>query len=336
MGTSPYGPRRRAGIIVASVLLALFLALALGACGVAGFVGDGGAVSATEANETTDTTTTVPTEPSNDTRTSESGGPDATEPAGLTTTTTSGSPATTTAGEETMEVNVYYVRDEKMAAVRRVIPKTEGVGEAAMRELMDAPMGPESAAGMVTAIPESTRLLGLDIKNGIATVDLSKEYGSGGGSLSMMLRLAQVVFTLTQFPTVQGVNFMLDGKPIDVLGGEGIIIDHPMTRADYEDMSPAILVESPTFWEIVGSPVRITGSANTFEATFRVNVVDREGLIIADQVVMATSGSGTRGTFDVTVDYPAGHAGHGTLIVFENSAKDGSPIHVVEIPLMLE
>ena len=70
----------------------------------------------------------------------------------------------------------------------------------------------------------------------------------------MLMRLAQVVFTLTQFPTVDGVNFKLDGKAIDVLGGEGIIIDHPMSRADYEDMSPAILVESPTVGNSVSSP----------------------------------------------------------------------------------
>ena len=42
-----------------------------------------------------------------------------------------------------------------------------------------------------------------------------------------------------------------------------------------------------------------------------------------------------RGTFDVTVKYPSGHAGIGSLIVFESSAKDGSQINVVEIPIRL-
>ena len=121
----------------------------------------------------------------------------------------------------------------------------------------------------------------------------------------MFMRLAQVVFTLTQFPTVEGVEFKLDGKPIDVLGGEGIIIDHPMTRADYEDLSPAILVESPTLGDTVSSPVRVTGTANVFEAVFRINIVDWDGLIIADQRVQATSGTGTRGTFDVTISTPS-------------------------------
>jgi len=325
MTTSPAGPPRRACTIVVAVLLVLGLALLVAACGVAGAVGDGGAVGTTASSDTT------ATEPAGqDSTTTE-------QRATTTSTSISGSDSVTpTTGGQEMTVNVYFARDEKMSAAGRVIPQTQGVGATSMRALLAGPTDQERSAGMTSAIPEGTTLLGLDIKNGIATVDLSKEYASGGGSLSMMMRLAQVVFTLTQFPSVQGVSFMLDGKPIDVLGGEGIIIDHPMTRADYEDMSPAILVESPTLGATVSSPVRVTGTANVFEAVFRINIVDGDGLIIADERVQASSGTGTRGIFDVTVKYPSGHAGQGSLIVFENSAKDGSPINVVEIPIVLK
>jgi len=205
-----------------------------------------------------------------------------------------------------------------------------------MRALLAGPTDAETEAGMFSSIPEGTTFLGLAINDGVATVDLSKEYSSGGGSLSMMMRLAEVVFTLTQFPTVDGVEFKLDGEPIDVLGGEGIIIDHPMTRADYEDMSPAILVESPALGDTVTSPVRVTGTANVFEAVFSINIVDWDGLIIADEVVTATSGTGTRGTFDVTVPFELTKAGPGAIIVFAESPKDGSQINVVEIPVELE
>ncbi len=339
MSASPDSPRCRALGTVVGAVLVLSLALLTAACGVGGAVGDGGVVDTTGSSLTT---VTEPTQSSDDTTTTEPTGTDgsgsttSTSPASTSTSQGSGSVTPTTATKDTMTVNVYFARDEKVAAAGRVIPKTQSVGAAAMQALLDGPTGTEHAAGMSTTIPEGTTLLGLDIKNGVATVDLSKEYASGGGSLSMMLRLAQVVFTLTQFPSVTGVNFMLDGKPIDVLGGEGIIIDHPMTRADYEDMSPAILVESPTLGATVSSPVRITGTANVFEAVFRINIVDWDGLIIADERVQASSGTGTRGTFDVTVKYPSGHAGRGSLIVFEPSAKDGSPINVVEIPLVLK
>jgi germination protein M len=166
-------------------------------------------------------------------------------------------------------------------------------------------------------------------------VNLSKEYESGGGSLSMFTRIAQVVFTLTQFESVDGVRIKLDGKLVETLGGEGIIIDEPLDRADYEDMSPAILVESPTVGASAGSPMRITGTANVFEAVFKVNIVNWDGLIIAEKIVHATSGTGTRGTFDVTVPFSVDKSGLGALIVFSESPKDGSQINVVEIPLHL-
>ena len=52
----------------------------------------------------------------------------------------------------------------------------------------------------------------------------------------MQMRLAQVVYTLTQFPTVSAVRFSLDGAPVDVFSSEGIVLDHPVGRTDYEDL----------------------------------------------------------------------------------------------------
>ncbi len=317
------GSRRRAIPLILIVgLLVLVLAgvaAAGGACGYGDDMGDGGTASTVEGSPTS---VTEPSEESTTTTTS--------------TTAPTGSTTSTTTAEETMVVNVYYSRDEMICAAARVIPKTQQVGAAAMEALLKGPTVVEEEAGMVTNIPAGTTFLGLTIDDGVASVDLSKEYASGGGTLSMMMRLAEVVFTLTQFPTIDGVDFELDGEPIDVLGGEGLILDHPMSRADYEDLSPAILVEFPTVGNKVSSPLRVRGTANVFEAVFRISLVDWDGLIIADEVVTASSGTGTRGTFDVTIPFAVGSAGRGALIVFAESPKDGSPTDVIEIPLQLE
>ncbi len=314
--------RRMVPFVLVFGILVLVLTgatVAVGACGYGGEVGDGGTVSTTEGPQTT---VTVPPEESTTTTTS--------------TTAPTGSTTSTTAAEDTMIVNAYYSRDEMMSAAARVIPKTQQVGAAAMKALLEGPTDVEEEAGMVTNIPAGTTFLGLSIDNGVATVDLSKEYASGGGSLSMMMRLAEVVFTLTQFPTVEGVNFKLDGEPIDVLGGEGLILDHPMSRADYEDLSPAILVESPTLGQTVSSPMLINGTANVFEGVFRARIVDSDGLVIQEGLVTATSGTGTRGTFALALPFEIDEPGPGSLIVFAESPKDGSPIDVIEIPLQLE
>jgi germination protein M len=302
--------RTRTWLLVVGAAALVLAAVSLAGCQVPSVVGDAGTLAGLEG-----ATTTIP-------------GPTTTVPEQL-------EPTTTTLGAGTSTVRVYFSRDEKMAAATRVVPKTLQLGAASVKALLEGPTAEEKDVGMVTCIPEGTTFLGLDIKNGVATVNLSQEYDSGGGSLSMFTRLAQVVFTLTQFPSIDGVRFKLDGKLIDTLGGEGIIIDEPLNRADYEEMSPAILVESPTVGANVASPMRITGTANVFEAVFKVEITNWDGLIIAQKTVQATSGTGTRGTFDVKVPFSVQQSGLGSLIVFSESAKDGSRINIVEIPLHL-
>lgn len=254
------------------------------------------------------------------------------------------SPTTGTAGAQppppasTISLAVYFLRGEWLGTAHRTVPMPPGkaVGAAAMRELLAGPNEAEAAAGLTTSIPAGTALRGLAIDAaGVATVDLTRPFVSGGGSLSMAARLAQVVYTLTQFPSVANVRFRLEGEPITVFGGEGLVLDHPVDRGDYEALTPFIFVESPAVGDAVSSPLRVRGTANTFEATFALELRDGAGRVLAERVVTATSGTGTRGTFDVTVPFAMDLPSALTLIVFERSAKDGRPIHLVPIPLHL-
>ena len=202
---------------------------------------------------------------------------------------------------------------------------------------MDALLaGPSSKdAGLTTAIPAGTKLRKVTIAGGTATVDLSTTFGTGGGSTSMQQRVAQVVFTLTQFPSVQRVSFEMAGTPVTALGGEGLMIGTPQTRTAWESMSPAILVEHPLPGDRITSPFTISGTANTFEATFQVTLTDVAGVTRYEHYVTATSGTGTRGTFSQTITFQGAPTDAGTLQVYEASAKDGSHINIVNIPVVL-
>jgi germination protein M len=113
-------------------------------------------------------------------------------------------------------------------------------------------------------------------------------------------------------------------------------VTQTLRRSDFERFTPAILVESPLAYDEVASPLRVTGTANTFEATFAYELTDTDGRIVDANFVTATSGTGTRGTFDFTTGpFTVPFDGFGALIVFENSAKDGSRINLVEIPLRM-
>ena len=71
-------------------------------------------------------------------------------------------------------------------------------------------------------------------------------FESGGGSTSMFVRLGQVIFTLTQFPAVESVRFSIEGRPVSVFSGEGIVIDHPQARADAAAEKAVMNARAPT------------------------------------------------------------------------------------------
>ena len=243
----------------------------------------------------------------------------------------------TTGGSDSVSYQVWFHRGEQLFVVRRTEKALPRVGSAAVQALLAGPSQSEQSAGVDTQIPGGTKLLALRIDKGIATVDLTSEYQAGGGSASMTMRLAQVVCTLDQFPTVKGVLFKLDGQSVDVLGGEGIVIGHPLRCANYDDLLPAILVESPGIGQVIENPVTVSGTANVFEANVTVDIVDSGGRVVGTAFTTATCGTGCRGTFSVTIPYQVGAAQQGTIVVHDDDAAgSGHPPHEVHIPVILE
>jgi spore germination protein GerM len=242
----------------------------------------------------------------------------------------------TTPSSEKVTYQVWFANADGLFVTYRTEPATPRVGTAALESLLEGPDSFEEDYGLDTAIPEGTQLLGLAIDGSIARVDLTSEFESGGGSLSMQTRLAQIVYTITQFPTVKGVVFSLDGEPIDVLGGEGVIIDHPLTRRDYADLLPPILVTGPALTASVESPVLIRGSANVFEANVGIQVLDENGEVIEETFTTATCGTGCRGTYRTRVRFEVDHAQQGTIVVHDDDAAGtGTFPNEVRIPVRL-
>jgi hypothetical protein len=240
------------------------------------------------------------------------------------------------ATKATVTYQVWFTEGDSLYVVSRTEKATRRVGTAALEALLDGPDSFEAKSGVGTAVPQGSQLLGLTIDNGIASVDLTSEFESGGGSFSMFMRLAQVVCTLDQFPTVKGVLFKLDGEPVDVFSGEGLILDHPVGCGDYEDFMPVILVTSPTAGTRIGNPVTIQGNANVFEANVTVRILDENDDEIARTFTTATCGSGCRGDFSVVVKYDVDREQPGTILVHDDDAAGtGTPPHQVRIPVIL-
>ena len=238
-------------------------------------------------------------------------------------------------------VRAYFILDGPPGSKGLVpylftVPKTEAIATAAMNALLaGSAVQRDGFQPISSAIPPGTKLLGLTIANGVATVDLSGEFAAGGGSSSSQFRLAQVVYTLTQFPSVDTVLFKVDGSVVTVFGSEGIVLDGPVGRSRFYDQLPTIFVDRPASGAALGNPGRVAGSAQgLFEATFRITLLDGAGKTVADQQAMAACFCES-GTFDVTVAYTVPKAQWGTLRVWDGSAKDGTPENVREYPVWL-
>jgi sporulation and spore germination protein/immunoglobulin-like protein involved in spore germination len=263
---------------------------------------------------------------------------------------------TPTPAPSTMIVRAYFllqdpfnggevVNEPALVPVLRTVPKSPATATAAMKSLLAGPSAKERAAmpKIVTLIPAGSKLLGIEISGGLATVDLSAEFASlsaddatDGGVFSLRGRLAQVVYTLSQFTTVDRVAFKLEGKPVKVFTSEEVVLDKPVTRATYRDhYLPLIFVDRPAWGAALPNPGRVTGLANVFEAQFRIALLDRNDKVLVDVPAVATCGTGCWGRFDVTLSYDVSSAQWGTLRVWDISESSGRPVAVREYPVYL-
>jgi hypothetical protein len=240
-------------------------------------------------------------------------------------------PATLPAEEA--NVALYFVRAEHLTVVGRNVSSWDGVP--VMDALLAGPTAAEAASGVTSMIPAGTKVLGVDVQGSEATVDLDPKFESGGGTLSMNLRVAEVVYTLTQLPDVDSVRFRIDGEPRDMIGGEGIMVDG-VGRTDFADNAlPGILLEAPFDGSPLARPISIGGMTNTFEATVNYQVLTPDGTVIVEGFTTATCGTGCWGNFFQELPpLPAGTTGPVILRVFDYSEADGTTmLDVTEITL---
>jgi spore germination protein GerM len=155
-------------------------------------------------------------------------------PFGLLRTAPPGTPAPAPRGPVT---DVYFVQGERLVtAARRVVG--ENIPAEAVRLLLAGPTTTEAARGLTSDVPAQTRLISLDLSGPVATVDLSSEFGTVGGS-DQVLAVAQIVYTLTASRYIDAVRFAINGKPTEVPDGSGSLAGTPRTRRDYPRLASA-------------------------------------------------------------------------------------------------
>lgn len=213
-------------------------------------------------------------------------------------------PATVPTVPAAADLGVYFLQGGEL--VRVAVPDPVGGEDAARRALEALLAGPP--AGYETAVVPGTTLESFAVADTIATIKLS-------GRTPVDRGLEQIVATLTDFDDVNWVRF----------GVEEGLVDRTIASGAVDAAPPIELVRA----ESKGQTITFAGTADVFEANVQLRVMqgDKE---LATTFVTATCGTGCRGSFDGTIDVPAGTAPEDVrLEAFTTSAEDGSIQNVV-------
>ncbi|HYH01484.1 MAG TPA: GerMN domain-containing protein, partial [Bacillota bacterium] len=80
--------------------------------------------------------------------------------------------------------------------------------------------GPPVGSKLLPIFPEGTKVLGIDVKDGLATVNLNQKATMlNVGSQGEALAVASLVNTLTKLPEIFEVKIIIEGEEVESLAG---------------------------------------------------------------------------------------------------------------------
>jgi len=122
---------------------------------------------------------------------------------------------------KTLKIEVYYPNEDgtKLVGVSREIEVTSQKSQytAAVEMQMRAP----KEKGLVDIFPKSAKLRSVTLQGSTAVVDLdgSTVRTFVGGSTGEEMLVGSVVNTLTNFPEIKDVRFLIDGNEVETFAG---------------------------------------------------------------------------------------------------------------------
>lgn len=243
---------------------------------------------------------------------------------------------------DTMMVRIYLTLEgtageDGLVPVLRELPTSESIEVSAVEALLAGPNPAERGAApeLSTWIPDGTRLLGLTVRDMIATVDLSREFAAPGDRNASLGRLGQIAYTLTVYPWIRAVAFTVEGRPLGALAGGEVVLSAPVGRADPRDIGPnqpflesillAIFVDGPSWGETLYEKTTVMGTARLASDRFTVELLGAAGQQLAKVWAVEPCPGPCGGGFEARLDFAVTEPQWGTLRVSEVDAA-GEPI----------
>ena len=114
-----------------------------------------------------------------------------------------------------------------MTLVKREFQNPVGLSKA-LNILLRGPVISESKNGYYSEIPPNVDLISVQNQNNKVIVNLSSNFGNGGGSQSIENRVKQLSKTVKLYAPNKSVYLYIDGTQVEYLGGDGVYIKQPL------------------------------------------------------------------------------------------------------------
>ncbi len=141
--------------------------------------------------------------------------------------------------EELQQTVVYYEDgDGYLVPVQRDVQRQDGIAKATLNLMVQSARNDMDAArlGLIPVVPENTTF-DLDIADGHARVDMSKEVLNAVDKQQEENLRTAIVWALTEFDSVKDVTFLVDGQQRDTLT-HGTNISGSYTRVGLNQEEP--------------------------------------------------------------------------------------------------
>lgn len=176
---------------------------------------------------------------------------------------------TANAAETKMKEIVAYYEDENgyVVPVNTKIPWEEGIAKATIRSLIRGNETEQRIAksGLHGVLPENTEIRGVSIKDGVCRVDLSQHVLNTESYEQEQNMVSALTYTLTEFPTIDKVELMVEGKELASLS-KGYAINTAFERKNInllgedEGVNYTVYYKAPDT-EVAGYYIPMTFSA---------------------------------------------------------------------------
>jgi len=116
--------------------------------------------------------------------------------------------------KNSVEITIYYQdKDRYIVPVTRRVPKHDGLARTAITGLIDSAANREELSyyGLYPVLPQGTEILGINIKDRIAIIDFNNKLLEYADSEDEQNIITSIVYTLTEFKTVDGVRILFNG-----------------------------------------------------------------------------------------------------------------------------